>query len=121
MPANTTRGWPYPLGTDRVMDGDDAIRAIAEKLDAVLGYGLCGGTVVLPITAANTPASVTVTFPVGRFATSPFVLVTSYVGGNASAITSYANTLSATGVNIVGVRDSGAAGWTVHWAALLPG
>src|SRR5262245_10664278 len=28
---------PYPLGTDRVMDGDNAMQAIAEKVDALLG------------------------------------------------------------------------------------
>jgi len=33
MPANTSHGLPYPLGTDRVMDGDDAIRGLAEALD----------------------------------------------------------------------------------------
>lgn len=34
MPATTpTNGLPYPLGTDRVMDGDDAIKALAEALD----------------------------------------------------------------------------------------
>lgn len=33
MPANTTHGLPYPLGTDRVMDGDNAIKALAEAVD----------------------------------------------------------------------------------------
>lgn len=27
---------PYPLGTDLIMDGDEAIRALAERLEAVL-------------------------------------------------------------------------------------
>lgn len=31
--ATTTNGLPYPVGTDRVMDGDDAIKALAEALD----------------------------------------------------------------------------------------
>lgn len=31
--ANTTHGFPYPIGTDRVMDGDNAIQALAEKVD----------------------------------------------------------------------------------------
>lgn len=31
--ANTSHGLPYPLGTDRVMDGDNVIRALAEALD----------------------------------------------------------------------------------------
>lgn len=28
-------GFPFPLGTDRVMDGDDAIRALAEKVESL--------------------------------------------------------------------------------------
>lgn len=32
--ANTPKGYPYPVGTDRVMDGDDAIRALAEAVDS---------------------------------------------------------------------------------------
>lgn len=32
--ANTPNGFPYPLGTDRVMDGDDAIHALASSVDA---------------------------------------------------------------------------------------
>lgn len=36
--ANTPGGLPYPVGTDFVADGDNAIRALADKLDAVLMY-----------------------------------------------------------------------------------
>jgi hypothetical protein len=40
MTANTpTFGWPYPVGTDRVRDGDNAIQALAEAIEATLnGY-----------------------------------------------------------------------------------
>lgn len=31
--ATTPNGLPYPVGTDRVMDGDDAIRALALGVD----------------------------------------------------------------------------------------
>lgn len=31
--ATTAGGLPYPVGTDRVVDGDNAIRALAEALD----------------------------------------------------------------------------------------
>jgi len=27
---------PYPLGTDLIIDGDDAIRALAERIEAIL-------------------------------------------------------------------------------------
>jgi hypothetical protein len=34
--ATTPNGLPYPLGTDHVVDGDDAIRALADALDTLL-------------------------------------------------------------------------------------
>lgn len=33
MTANTPNGLPYPVGTDRVMDGDNAIEALARGVD----------------------------------------------------------------------------------------
>lgn len=49
--ANTAKGYPYPVGTDRVMDGDDAIKALAEAIEAdanvsratTVGHSLTGG------------------------------------------------------------------------------
>lgn len=35
--ANTPGGLPYPIGTDRVVDGDNAIRALAEAVEARIG------------------------------------------------------------------------------------
>lgn len=44
MPANTPNiGLPYPLGTDRAMDGDDAIHSLATKLDG--SQAACPGPV----------------------------------------------------------------------------
>lgn len=34
--ATTANGLPYPVGTDHVIDGDDAIKALAEKLDLLM-------------------------------------------------------------------------------------
>ena len=39
MPATTTQGVPYPLGTDRVMDGDNAIQALAQWVDNSICFG----------------------------------------------------------------------------------
>jgi len=47
MPATTGQGLPYPVGTDRVADGDNAIQALAQWLD----NSLCFGAVTIP---ANT-------------------------------------------------------------------
>jgi hypothetical protein len=41
MPATTTQGLPYPLGTDRVMDGDNAIQSLAQWLDNSFCWGAC--------------------------------------------------------------------------------
>lgn len=47
--ANTpAKGWPYPLGTDFVVDGDNAIRAVSEMLDARMGM-----YVITPTSVAN--------------------------------------------------------------------
>lgn len=36
MPSATTHGYPFPVGTDRVMDGDNAIQALAQYSDDFL-------------------------------------------------------------------------------------
>ena len=46
MAGATTNGIPYPTGSDRVMDGDNAMQAMAEKIDpsvaATSGVGSFG-------------------------------------------------------------------------------
>lgn len=37
MATTPNKGWPYPVGTDFVVDGDNAIRAVADMLDARMG------------------------------------------------------------------------------------
>jgi hypothetical protein len=41
MPATTPLGVPYPVGTDRVADGDNAIQSVAEWLDRSITWGAC--------------------------------------------------------------------------------
>jgi hypothetical protein len=56
MGSTTANGLPYPVGTDRVMDGDNAIQALAEAIDAAALFA--GNTGVLTAAAAGfTPAS----------------------------------------------------------------
>jgi len=75
MGSQTAHGYPYPVGTDRVMDGDDAIRALAEKIDANVAAGFYAATINVTIpTAADTNGSAVLTFPAGRFTTPPLVL-----------------------------------------------
>lgn len=42
MAATPVLAIPYPVGTDRVMDGDNAMQAIAERVEARLPYGIVG-------------------------------------------------------------------------------
>lgn len=73
MPATTPgRNLPYPLGTDRLMDGDDAIRKLALSAENMIQVG----QVTVPISAANTPAQITWTYPVAFSAPPPVVLAT---------------------------------------------
>lgn len=74
MPANTAKGYPYPLGTDRVMDGDDAIKNLATAVDTKLPArtAILSGTVVITNAIA---ANASITFPAGRFTTPPRVSV----------------------------------------------
>jgi hypothetical protein len=47
--ATTSTGKPYPLGTDKVVDGDDAIKALALAVDAAPGaLAYLGANVLVP-------------------------------------------------------------------------
>src|SRR5262245_5861821 len=71
MPGNTTtKNLPYPLGTDRVMDGDDIIKGLANAVDNMVQ----AQALSLNVVTANTPASVVVTFPVA-YGSAPFVML----------------------------------------------
>jgi len=118
MPANTAKGYPYPLGTDRVTDGDDAIHNLAAAVDTRTGVGTAG-TVVTPVPGAlNTQTSVAVTFPAGLFTATPAVLV-SIGGGNPAQAAASWSAPTAAGVTLWGVRLSGSlVGTTIAYHAV---
>lgn len=114
MPANTAKGYPYPLGTDRVMDGDDAIKALASKIPQVQG----GAANVAPV--ANAVASLVVNFPVPfPVGTVPHVVATVSAGNphlrevSVSAIDNAKFTLN--------VYATTSTGFPVEWVAMVPG
>jgi hypothetical protein len=82
MPANTPKGYTYPIGTDRVMDGDDSIKTLAEQIDVYLGKAAAGNAPV-PVAAGSAVGNLAVTFPVGRFTATPFI-TGMYFGTNVS-------------------------------------
>lgn len=56
--AQTSTGYPYPLGTDRVMDGDNVIHALAVAIPQIQA-----GVVNFAAPTANAVTSVVVNFP----------------------------------------------------------
>jgi hypothetical protein len=97
MPANTPKGYPYPLGTDPVADGDDAIKNLANKVDAALPARTWVSTASVPVTA-STVGTLNVTFPAGRFTAVPRISLT--VAGVSSFYVAGATAVSSTGINI---------------------
>lgn len=117
MSPTTPHGYPYPLGTDRLADGDDVMRDLAQAIDTRLGV-YAAGVVTPPIVAAGANANVAVTFPVGRFPATPAVLATPRAT-NPNNVRATAAGATATGVTIYGGRDSGTAVFDVMWLAVL--
>lgn len=119
MPATTTRGFPYPVGTDRVMDGDDAIRSLAEFTDTRVGLTQ-KGQVSIPVTAANTTASIAVTFPVA-FPAGVTPVVTASIGATSHGPGSISTWISAgtsnTGFTLNGQRTAATA-IPMNWQAI---
>lgn len=134
MPSNTTRaGLPYPLGTDPVSDGDDAIKNLAARLDGSTGnvasvpYAMAAGQSNISIAAA-TQGQVAITFPAGRFSQAPVVQMSIQSAGttniyelrmtvppNTAGFTAVANLAAAGSVTIpvgwVAVQMTAASPW----------
>jgi hypothetical protein len=117
MPANTPKGYPYPLGTDRAMDGDDSIHNLATAVDTKAGVA-ASGIAASPVPGAlNTPVSVAVTFPAGLFTATPNVTVTCVSGGPQNQACSAA-TVTATGATLWMTKIAGTlASVSMYWHA----
>lgn len=118
MPANTAKGYPYPVGTDRVMDGDDSIHNLATAVDTKLGLAAAGVFTTGAPTAVNTPVTTALTFPAGRFTAPPAVTASPMT----SAVTVVApigvSSITAAGCNISFARSSGTTAIQVTWLAI---
>lgn len=120
MGSQTAHGYPYPVGTDRVMDGDDAIKALADKVEANVKGGIVSGAGQILNVPNNGAATLAVTFPVGRFTAAPNV--TAGVDTGAPHLVSGSVTgISATGCTLVGGNRSGAIGaiWVTYIASQM--
>lgn len=100
--ANTIHGLPYPVGTDRVMDGDNAIQALAEAIDLkALDLIVQAGTITGG-TATSTSWAATQNFPVA-FGAVPLAVV---ITGVASSFATVWTVASLTAANF---------GWRAQW------
>lgn len=119
MGSQTTNGYPYPVGTDRVMDGDDAIKALAQAADTKAGV-MAAGSAVVTIANGASFGTLAVTFPAGRFSAVPVVV--SDINTSTNTFMSTCNAPTATGVTLTAATKTGsnvgtATNLTVAWIA----
>lgn len=127
MSQDTATGWPYPEGTDRVMDGDDAIAALAHRLENRVGAGFASGFVTIDAPPAlDTPVRQHVNLPAGLFTSPPNVVIGLFttdpgrlwVGVEADPT----RPVSKDGFWVIGTRGSGPLGdIRCFWLAHQPG
>jgi hypothetical protein len=77
MPGSTPDlNYPYPLGDDPVRDGDDIIRALAERIEYLTNsVRIRSGTVVMTVTTNNTIVGAAIVYPANSFLNAPAVVV----------------------------------------------
>jgi len=115
MPGTTASGYPYPLGTEPIAQGDDTIHSLADKIETNL-RATAAGTVTIT-TVANTYTTVAVTFPAGRFTVAPTVIVSFTTNAfNSTMLGCAATSITTSGCNVGALRTS-AASTVVAWFA----
>lgn len=119
MGSTTLATLPYPEPTDPVAAGADAIKNLALALDPrVAARGVAWGNGAIPVTTAGVAASITVTFPAGRFTAAPRVVCSSTGTTPMTLRGPMASGVSATGATFYAGRDSGTAGVNFDWLAV---
>lgn len=117
MPANTALGYPYPLGTDKINDGDATLAALATKVDTAKGIA-ARGSVTINVAAINTTYAAAVTFPVGLFTVAPVAVMQPQTGAPQDVFGSLQTQPTTTGVNLCVRRTAGTGNLLVHWVAI---
>ena len=108
MPATTPNGLPYPVGTDLVRDGDDAIRDLALAVD----HRDWTAETATPTIAANASVNVAFTFPVGWFTAAPLVVAGSR-GSSTMLVTVGSATTSGVAATARNITTSPTTGYVV--------
>jgi hypothetical protein len=115
--ATTPKGYPYPVGTDPMSDGDLVLNQLATGIDTRLG-ALASGSVTFTRFASTNPDAATVTLPVGRFlAGVPVHTQASAVSTGPSSCRVGTNPVSNTSFTLLAWRESGTGDLTVMWVA----
>jgi hypothetical protein len=106
--ATTPKGYPYPVGTDRVT-----------AVETLSGVATAGNATLPAPTAVNTPTTLAITFPVGRFTAVPWV-IGSPQGGSPQAFAPVSTAAAtAAGCTLYCARVSGSmATIVVSWLAI---
>lgn len=102
--ATTAKGFPYPIGTDRVMDGDDAIKALAEAVGNYHGARIWATQVSVSVAAAAS-GNAAVTFPAGLFTAAPVCVAS--VALNSTAYFAICTGATASGCTATAVHRDG--------------
>jgi hypothetical protein len=117
MPALTPAGVPYPLPTDPIANGAEAIHQVALALP---GKMLAGSAVITPATANTNTAGAAVVFPAGFFTATPKVYVnpqTGPGGGATDTVFAWSSAGSAAGFT-PNIKRSTITATTVNWLAI---
>ena len=114
MPSQTSaKNLPYPLGTDRLMDGDDQIRKLAQSVDNMVQAGKAD----VNVTTGGTYTTLSVTFPVAYSAPPAVVISAQGTSPNVGALVGQAPT--ATAFLAAAVRAT-AGILSTYWVAVGP-
>jgi hypothetical protein len=119
MPGITAAGIPYPLPSEPIADGANAIKAIADILP---GKMLAGSLQITIATAGTNTSGTPVTYPAGYFTATPKVYIVPVNGPNSGA-TDYVFIWSSGGsVNgfTPNAKRSQSGTITVNWLAIGP-
>ena len=116
MPGQTSKGFPYPIGTDKVSQGDDTLQALAVKLNDGAGASASGFVTVTGFTSPPQTRNVTVTFPVGRFTDVPYATVVGRLTNPDSGSVGVLN-VTAAGMTVYAFRAASASDINTSWVA----
>ena len=116
MPGNTPNGLPYPLGTEPISQGDDAILALATALDKRVPYRMAGGSLPFGAIANGASGNVTVPYPAGLFTVPPILLVLSALNRLNPAVT--ANSAVQATINLANFSGANAGASSFLWLAI---